>query len=292
MQPISHDTRAGGCAVEIADVEGEDAGPHRFCLGRPGKPCLWVHESASALRKAWAIDDAGAMRDLSGAYAQALRLLRPSFGPTPALPPAPESPAMEKVKGWSDEQRRWEAYMDELAALGLGESDSTAGKKAAEKKASIPHSDAPFIGGSFVFQGVCREVSQADAPPAAAEGFETSYEWLHDLLETRHPQFYGEVVRAGGAQADLPFCSPTSPDLGQVKRTVQSFSRSPHHYARACKAGAGTEGRDESATAAGHACVIANGEDNPDPSVREAYAPRLPTKVAATDPDAAEEEGP
>ena len=192
---------------------------------------------------------------------------------------------MEGVPEMAEPQREWEAFASELAALGAGPRDSLKQKNAAEKKASVPHSDAPFVGGRFVFQGTCRLLREGEAPPAAVEGFDSSYAWLRDHLEKEHSSFFTVLSRAGGDAPDLPFCSPTPPDLNQVKRTASSFVRSEHHYARACKAGAGSEGRDESQTAEGHACVLANGDDNPDDSVKQAYAPRMPTKVARVDAD-------
>ena len=355
LQPLSHDTVPGGCAVEMTDVEGQtDGGPHRFCAGRADKPCLWVYEGANAFHKVRSPRDLAPppppcprpdLRPLvcssgsttrrwscvthtaclrcgastsrapcatspastrrrraapssppalcphlarprsSSARAQALRLLRPSFGPTPALPEGPESAAMEGVPEMAEPQREWEAFASELAALGAGPRDSLKQKNVAEKKASVPHSDAPFVGGAFVFQGTCRLLREGEAPPAAVEGFDSSYAWLRDHLEKEHSSFFTLLSRGGGDAPDLPFCSPTSPDLNQVKRTASSFVRSEHHYARACKAGAGSEGRDESQTAEGHACVLANGDDNPDDSVKQAYAPRMPTTVVRVDAD-------
>ena len=270
VQPISHTTRSGGCAIELIDVEGRDDGADRFCVDRVDQPCLWVYRNS--LKHVYGLDDSGKKLDLTSQYQRALLLLRPSFGPSPE--PLAQEKAEAVVEGqtrmWPDPQADWEEFVHRVNVHGEGELEDTEEKKVAEKEASVPHSDAPFIGGNFVFQGRCRAVRR-DAVP------EETYAFVTEHLRQTAPRFYDKLVAERGGSGELPYCSPTSPDFEQVMLTVKSFVQSKDHYAAACARGAGTVGRKRESD--GHACVMANGDDNPRDDVKKAYEQRLPPRT-------------
>jgi len=265
IEPFNHIARAvsledepGGCALELRDVLGQELGllgEHAACEGRAGAPCLWTHTCAPAsadgknvkcMQRVTGIGNDGKPEDLTAAYSEALWHLRPSFGVQQKYEYTPAQ------KGAGRSAGAWEVLQERKDIAqhpgGPDAEHATGGLAVLENRrldAAIPTNDAPFLGGNFVYEGRCMEITEGEMP---GEG--GGYEAACKAIKTHAADM---VKRRGGtdeaaAKAKLyirlrcrkkkehfPYCVPARPDLKQIKDTARASVSHPDHYSQQCR---------------------------------------------------------
>ena len=251
---VSLEDEPGGCALELRDVLGQELGllgEHAACEGRAGAPCLWTHTCApwdandKCKQRVTGIGTDGTPEDLTAAYSEALWHLRPSFGVQQKYEYTPAQ------KGARSSAGAWEVHQEIQGIAqhpgGPDAEHATGGLKVLENRrldAAIPTNDAPFLGGNFVYEGRCMEITEGEMPGEGG-GYEAACKAIKTHAADMVKRRGGTDEQAAHAKLEirlhcrrklpLPYCVPARPDLKQIKDTARASVSHPDHYSQQCR---------------------------------------------------------
>ena len=110
--------------------------------------------------------------------------------------------------------------------------------------AAIPTNDAPFLGGNFVYEGRCMEITEGEMPGEGG-GYEAACKAIKTHAADMVKRRGGTDEQAAHAKLEirlhcrrklpLPYCVPARPDLKQIKDTARASVSHPDHYSQQCR---------------------------------------------------------